>query len=511
VNIPSYQPPPVPSEHLLNYFNRNDLRWGIAQMGGRVNVSYLLGAKIIPGKWKEAIELEEVKQLLPCMKELGPERSKRKERKMNNEKRTVQNRQGNMTRQSHGDIDQQQGEEESTQTTFTNIQRVNLNSTTNATLMSLVSSAAPSHSTKGQTNEFWSKEKAVKKLYQYLESYRKYRQRPAVWMPQLAEISHEGCSSLFNACSRFEKLPSSINNDDDIINSFSGLVPFREWRFFESQLQLFVELQHYLRLYHNESEDFFPEPSNVLMHGHTQLHDLIRIHGGKTMLAQKLDMKFAWDINHLTTENATVFDRSLISTRSTYNPNLSWGSFTLKFAIQLLHFIRSQYLSLNPPLSSSYISMPSEKDLICCGHEELATKVVLFGGYENVARRLGLEYFDGKSQQMEERRFRAAKLLWKDRNNNSREDMSKRKRKGLAWNEDIVIRELHAYVKVNMTKRSLPPTVMPRFRQLDEDGRGDLKRAISKFGGGEYICSKANLIPIEVWQSSCDRDDRTPN
>jgi hypothetical protein len=43
---------------------------------------------------------------------------------------------------------------------------------------------------------------------------------------------------------------------------------------------------------------------------------------------------------------------------------------------------------------------------------------------------------------------------------------------------------------------------MPRFHQLDEDGRDDLRRAISKFGGSKYISDKANLISIERWQKS---------
>ena len=60
--INSNQPPPIPSELILNRFERNDLRWGIAQMGGRETVSHLLGgAMIIPGKWKDAKELEVVK------------------------------------------------------------------------------------------------------------------------------------------------------------------------------------------------------------------------------------------------------------------------------------------------------------------------------------------------------------------------------------------------------------------------------------------------------------------
>ena len=57
-----------------------------------------------------------------------------------------------------------------------------------------------------------------------------------------------------------------------------------------------------------------------------------------------------------------------------------------------------------------------------------------------------------------------------------------------------------AYVQVNMTKRNLPTNVMPCFRYLDEDGRGDLKRAISKFGGANHISKKANLIQMKEWK-----------
>lgn len=68
--------PPIPSEHLLNYFKRNDLRGAIASYGGRERVSTLLGgAKIIPGRWKDALEMEEVKCLLPLMNEMGLEES----------------------------------------------------------------------------------------------------------------------------------------------------------------------------------------------------------------------------------------------------------------------------------------------------------------------------------------------------------------------------------------------------------------------------------------------------
>jgi hypothetical protein len=298
--------------------------------------------------------------------------------------------------------------------------------------------------------------------YRYLESIRENKQRPAVWMPQLSELK-EGHSKLFNACSRFKTLPHfpqlfssfSYSDSDQIdnkeIHSVAGLVPFREWRYFESQLQLFVELDLYLTLYHNGSEEFFPEPTDVVMNGHAQLHDLIRIHGGKTMLAQKLDMKFAWNTCDADVDNTTIVNQaSPIMHRGILSSSryLSWGPFSVRFAVQLLHFIRSQYLLLNPPLSCAHISMPSEGDLIRCGHDDLAAQVTRYGGYENVARKLGLQFFDEQSQQMEERSFRGAKLLWRNRHdkalvsNSEDENMNRTKRKGFAWDEDLVVRDL---------------------------------------------------------------------
>lgn len=250
-------------------------------------------------------------------------------------------------------------------------------------------------------------------------------------------------------------------------------------RFFDSQLQLFVELEIYLQKYHDGSDEYFPATADILAHGHTHLYELIRIHGGKTMLAQKLDMKQRDSPHHCT---------------------LSWGSFKLKFAIELLHFIRSQYLLLNPPLSSALISMPSEKDLHRSGRMDLIQGVIDYGGFESVARRLGLAYFDAKSEQMCEERFRTLKQLWKDRQNFGVLTVMKkaggRKIRGLAWSESIVVEELNAYIEANNTKRSLPPTVMPLLRHLEEDCRGDLKRAIAKFGGTKVIGKKAGLIPF---------------
>ena len=61
---------------------------------------------------------------------------------------------------------------------------------------------------------------------------------------------------------------------------------------------------------------------------------------------------------------------------------------------------------------------------------------------ESVARRLGLAFFD---DWMEEERYQEAKILWKERHNDGvlpNNAGKRRKRKGLAWDEDLVVDEL---------------------------------------------------------------------
>jgi len=404
---------------------------------------------------------------------------------------------------SHGNLDEERTNEHvklenrssNHNNTSNNIAQIRNQTMNDQKLIDIIQSSNQSDLLKPE-KEFWTKEKAVLELYRYLESYKKYKQRPSVWMPQLVELSREGYAQLFNTCKRYKKLPcvSVFSNlaDEDSIENMAGLVPFKEWRFFDSQLSLFIELKQYLELYHNGSEEVFPDPSDVKNNGYISLHHLIRIHGGKVLLAQKLSMKLY---------------RGEIKT----DTHIDYGAFTLDFAIRLLHFIRSEFMTLSPPLAYAIISMPLEQDLLRRGHDDLASLVVKFGGYESVARRLGLAYFDGSSRHMDETTFKGARYLWKQRNTaldasvvlaktlSKIRPNSKIKPRGVRWSKDVVVNELHAYVEVNMTKRALSTIWMPRFSQFEDDGRVDLKNAISRNGGQMAICKAAGLIPYSVW------------
>ena len=101
-------------------------------------------------------------------------------------------------------------------------------------------------------------------------------------------------------------------------------------------------------------EEVFPDPSEVLERGHTDLYHLIRNHGGKVLLSQKLNMEGTFN-NGIT---------------------INYGLFSLSVAVNLLDFIRHQFIAMSPPLQYPFISMPSEEDFIRCGRGDLAEQVV---------------------------------------------------------------------------------------------------------------------------------------
>jgi len=185
-------------------------------------------------------------------------------------------------------------------------------------------------------------------------------------MARPSEMTQEGRDDLKQAMTRF--------GGANCICQIAKLVPYKEWRYFESTLELFVELQKYLVLHEGGKEDVFPKLSDVSNKGHERLYDLIMDFGGRRMIATKLDMEFQ------------------AQTKMKLFKGMSFGRFTLSFAIRLMHFIRSEMLQQEPPLDKPKIRMPTVKELIRKGETELAKDVMKFGGHECIARRLNLSF-----------------------------------------------------------------------------------------------------------------------
>lgn len=207
--------------------------------------------------------------------------------------------------------------------------------------------------------------------YAYVADYRDQHQRPAVWMPRPSEFATHGRDDIRQALNRF--------GGAGRICRLAGMVPFHEWYYMEGQLQLVMELQRFLNRHAAGDYSTFPVVQNVKRHDgdFDSLVSLIHFYGGRNFLAARLGMKHP-------------------NTRVDHDSELNFGPFSLDFAVRLLLFVRDRELRKNPPLANPVIVMPSPKQLIMSNdnNEEerlyLHESIMKFGGYENVARRLGL-------------------------------------------------------------------------------------------------------------------------
>jgi molybdenum-dependent DNA-binding transcriptional regulator ModE len=213
--------------------------------------------------------------------------------------------------------------------------------------------------------------------YQYLEGRRRRENIPAVWMPRLSELTQAGRPDLLSAIRRFGGAAKICRQ--------AGLVSFREWNYIEGMLELLGGLKDYLDRYHGGNYRTFPTVTLVKERRYDRLYSLIQYYGGRQFLAARLDMDLG------------VKGRRLIGQNDLLSSDMNWGPFDLEFGIDLLAFVREQELNRKPPLRQyPVIMIPSQWTLLEHGErgQRLDAKIQEYGGYENVARRLGLEFSD---------------------------------------------------------------------------------------------------------------------
>lgn len=212
--------------------------------------------------------------------------------------------------------------------------------------------------------KYWSLAVLIESLYEYLSQVRLADNRPAVWMPRPAEIKQAGQNDLFQAIARF--------GGSAKVAKIAGVVPYTEWRYFEGQLKLMKDLTGYLDEFHRGDHTLFPIASEIKSNNYMALYYGIQRYGGCKFLLTRFGM---------------------VCPRGQKNYlDMSFGPFSIDFAIDLLEYIRDDHLKRQPPLNVAVIRMPTEYELFSNGRNDLIDCIQQFGGYENVARRLGLDY-----------------------------------------------------------------------------------------------------------------------
>jgi hypothetical protein len=184
-------------------------------------------------------------------------------------------------------------------------------------------------------------------------------------MPRPLELSNMGRQDLVQAIESY----GGFNK----ICKLAGLVPFQEWYEFEGEYELLLELRNYLNSYHGGDQTYFPPESDMKLHGYDQLCTLVQFYGGSESLANRLGMS---------SKNSPRGDA-----------DLNWGPFSIDTAIELYRFVRADQMKKKGPMSRPVISIPSQRDLLANGQGQLHQSIIDAGGYESVARRLGLDFW----------------------------------------------------------------------------------------------------------------------
>jgi hypothetical protein len=188
-------------------------------------------------------------------------------------------------------------------------------------------------------------------------------------MPRPAEISASGRLDLRQSFTRFGGVST--------IAQLAGLVTFREWNYFDGQYRMLVKLKQYLDEFHGRDYTIFPCASEMQRNGCDELYALIQYYGGRKFVASRLSMNFA---------KKTIYGSG--------TDDIQWGAFDLDFAIRLLHFVREDQMKQMPPMAKPVIAMPPRSKLLSTTEgQQLDQSISRYGGYENVARRLGLAFF----------------------------------------------------------------------------------------------------------------------
>jgi len=416
VDIPFTDPPPIPNEALLNHFERHDLRYAISNNGGRVVIAEKLGgANLIPGKWSDAVkDSKEIQCLLQPDNPAGaglsydipPIAPFVKGKLVKGQVKKVKKSMHELILKSFLTGEETGDGIELDEINFPNeIAGIVMNDDSlekseddilgianmNEEIIRELRYPAGERWAQQDNRKprgYWNKNVLVSEVYEYLTYAKETKGRPSVWMARPSEISEEGRDDLKQAITRF--------GGTDYICEIAGLVPPKEWIYFESQLELFLLLDAYLTKHHGdenasnkrkkESKTFFPKLLDIQKNGHGRLYDLVMDFGGRKMVATRLDMEYQ------------------AQTKVEIFQGLSYGKFDLKFAIKLLFFIRKEMVELDPSFqghqggTTRHIQMPSTQYLVEKGETQLAKDVQTYGGHESIARRLQLSFDPDEAQ-----------------------------------------------------------------------------------------------------------------
>jgi len=350
----------IPNEMLLRLYDAHGLRHAIYKQGGRETLAYLLGTDYIPGDFRQAMSFPEVQSLVAAgvivphadpqsQALLSPPPSLPASKKL--ERRLVIGPRGGAV-----------------------ILNERLKTTRFPPSYGKHDKDGVPGGWKYQNRTVWSMEKLADECYLLAEEHSEALHLPLLFFPKISDLVGWGRANMINTIRRYGGYESVVSS--------LGFIPFSQWNYFCRFYLLMKDLKTYLDE-EEEGRREMPTLRDVKRAGYHRLYSEVARNGGRKLVAARLGLPL----------------KAGSGERGKFASMISYGTFDFDFGVALLEYIMNKCWAQHPKERAGRrerekvnLFLPTAEELVGDERKDLLEKIIRYGGFENVARRLQLGF-----------------------------------------------------------------------------------------------------------------------
>lgn len=353
----------IPNEMLLRLYDAHGLRHAIYKQGGRETLAYLLETDYIPGDFRVAMKFPEVQALVEAGVVVPPASPENKV--LLDSPSLPPSAQAHPLQERRLVIGPRGGAV---------ILNERLKNVRFPPSYGKPDGQGRPGGWKYQNRTVWSIDKLAEECYTLAEEHSASLHVPLLFFPKLSDLVGWGRANMINTIRRY-------GGYEAVISSL-GFIPFSQWNYFCRFYLLMKDLKTYLDEEEGGSRQM-PTLRDVKRAGYHRLYSEVARNGGRKLVAARLGLPL----------KAGSGEKGKFATM------ISYGAFDFDFGVALLEYIMNKCWAQHPRERAARrekervnLFLPTAEELVGDERQDLLEKIVRYGGFENVARRLQLGF-----------------------------------------------------------------------------------------------------------------------
>lgn len=337
----------IPNEMLLRLYECHGLRHAIYKHGGRETLAYLLNTSYIPGNFRLAVQYPEVQTLLASGIIVQHNETEWNELDPAIQHRLVLGPRGGAILVSEKHKGQRYPQNYKTPL---------------------------GQSWRNASRTAWTLDKVREECYALAEEHSQAMQVPPLFFPKISDLVIWRRANMIAAIRR-------LGGYDFVVQKL-GFIPYNQWNYFCRFYLLTKELRDYLDKEQGGRREM-PTLRAIKKAGYERLLTEISRNGGRKLVAARLGLP----LKPNTGEGGEFLQM------------VNYGPFDFEFAIELFEYIMAKCWSQHPAErarlredAKANLFLPTPQEMMVDQRKDLLEKIVTYGGFECVARRLQLGF-----------------------------------------------------------------------------------------------------------------------